>query len=86
MFCTRWRRKKKVKLLKGHSERLAIAYGLLASTDRNPIRITKNLRVCSDCHTFSKLASKYLEREIIVRDAKRFHHFRDGICSCGDFW
>ncbi|CAN4093679.1 unnamed protein product [Withania somnifera] len=78
--------KEKVKLLKGHSERLAIAYGLLYSTDRNPIRITKNLRVCSDCHTFSKLASKYLRREIIVRDAKRFHHFRDGICSCGDFW
>ncbi|XP_055813211.1 pentatricopeptide repeat-containing protein At3g63370, chloroplastic [Solanum dulcamara] len=78
--------KEKVKLLRGHSERLAIAYGLLASTDRNPIRITKNLRVCSDCHTFSKLASKYLEREIIVRDAKRFHHFMDGICSCGDFW
>ncbi|KAM3326121.1 pentatricopeptide repeat-containing protein, chloroplastic [Capsicum chacoense] len=78
--------KKKVKLLKGHSERLAIAYGLLSSTGRNPIRITKNLRVCNDCHTFSKLASKYLEREIIVRDAKRFHHFRDGICSCGDFW
>ncbi|XP_059298638.1 pentatricopeptide repeat-containing protein At3g63370, chloroplastic [Lycium ferocissimum] len=78
--------KEKVKLLKGHSERLAIAYGLLASTDRNPIRITKNLRVCSDCHTFSKLASKFLERDIIVRDAKRFHHFRNGICSCGDFW
>ncbi|KAK4357430.1 hypothetical protein RND71_023040 [Anisodus tanguticus] len=78
--------KEKVKLLKGHSERLAIAYGLLSSTHRNPIRITKNLRVCSDCHTFSKLASKFLEREIIVRDAKRFHHFRNGICSCGDFW
>ncbi|XP_009800457.1 pentatricopeptide repeat-containing protein At3g63370, chloroplastic [Nicotiana sylvestris] len=78
--------KEKVKLLKGHSERLAIAYGLLASTDRNPIRITKNLRVCSDCHAFSKLASKFLERGIIVRDAKRFHHFRDGVCSCGDFW
>ena len=25
-------------------------------------------------------------RTIIVRDASRFHHFRDGQCSCGDFW
>ncbi|KAG2322651.1 hypothetical protein Bca52824_015864 [Brassica carinata] len=24
--------------------------------------------------------------EIIVRDAVRFHRFKDGTCSCGDFW
>ncbi|KAL3517620.1 hypothetical protein ACH5RR_020209 [Cinchona calisaya] len=78
--------KEKVKLLNGHSERLAISYGLLKTAYGTPIRITKNLRVCGDCHTFTKLTSKYLEQEIIVRDANRFHHFRDGICSCGDFW
>ncbi|XP_027096019.2 pentatricopeptide repeat-containing protein At3g63370, chloroplastic isoform X1 [Coffea arabica] len=76
----------KIKLLTGHSERLAISYGLLNTTSRTPIRITKNLRVCGDCHNFTKLTSKYLKREIIVRDASRFHHFRDGVCSCGDFW
>ncbi|CAI0382053.1 unnamed protein product [Linum tenue] len=26
------------------------------------------------------------EREIVLRDANRFHHFKDGSCSCGDYW
>ncbi|CAI9288531.1 unnamed protein product [Lactuca saligna] len=73
-------------IFNGHSERLAIAYGLLKTTKGMPIRVAKNLRVCDDCHVFSKLVSKYFEREIIVRDANRFHHFGSGICSCGDFW
>ncbi|CAK7346517.1 unnamed protein product [Dovyalis caffra] len=76
----------KVQMLYGHSERLAIAYGLLSTPGGTPIRITKNLRVCGDCHTFCKLVSKFLERELIVRDASRFHHFEGGVCSCGDFW
>ncbi|KVI11620.1 Pentatricopeptide repeat-containing protein [Cynara cardunculus var. scolymus] len=78
--------KDKAEMLNGHSERLAIAYGLLKTTKGTPIRITKNLRVCDDCHTFSKLVSEYFEQEIIVRDANRFHHFGFGVCSCGDFW
>ncbi|KAL8055103.1 hypothetical protein ABFX02_04G034900 [Erythranthe guttata] len=78
--------REKVKMLHGHSERLALAYGLLTTPHRTPIRVTKNLRVCGDCHTFTKLLSKFYEREIVVRDANRFHHFRDGVCSCGDFW
>lgn len=76
----------KVKMLRGHSERLALAYGLLNTPRRTPIRVTKNLRVCGDCHTFTKLLSELYDREIVVRDANRFHHFRDGVCSCGDFW
>lgn len=76
----------KIKMLYGHSERLAIAYGLLKTANRTPIRITKNLRVCGDCHTFCKLVSKLFGRELVVRDANRFHHFEDGVCSCGDFW
>ncbi|KAL3647826.1 hypothetical protein CASFOL_008794 [Castilleja foliolosa] len=78
--------KEKVKMLYGHSERLALAYGLLNTGRGKVIRVTKNLRVCGDCHTFTKLVSKFFEREIVVRDANRFHHFRDGVCSCGDFW
>ncbi|KAI3742629.1 hypothetical protein L1987_60318 [Smallanthus sonchifolius] len=77
--------KDKAEMLNGHSERLAIAYGLL-KTQGTPIHITKNLRVCDDCHTFIKLVSKYYECEIIVRDANRFHHFGFGVCSCKDFW
>ncbi|GLU07128.1 hypothetical protein SLE2022_240960 [Rubroshorea leprosula] len=26
------------------------------------------------------------KREIIARDSSRFHHFKDGVCSCGDYW
>lgn len=73
-------------MLCGHSEKLAIAFGLLNTGDGMPLRITKNLRVCADCHTASKYVSIIMKREIIMRDSKRFHHVKDGICSCGDYW
>ncbi|CAA7024233.1 unnamed protein product [Microthlaspi erraticum] len=72
-----------------HSERLAIAYGLISSKSKNgksPIRVVKNLTVCNDCHSVTKLLSRIYQRDIIVRDNSRFHHFRDGSCSCNDFW
>ncbi|XP_059647784.1 pentatricopeptide repeat-containing protein At2g15690, mitochondrial [Cornus florida] len=69
-----------------HSERLAIAYGLISTPARIPLRIIKNLRVCGDCHNAIKIMSKIVGRELIVRDNKRFHHFKDGKCSCGDYW
>ncbi|KAM0024283.1 putative DYW domain-containing protein [Helianthus debilis subsp. tardiflorus] len=73
-------------LLCGHSERLAIAFGLLNLPPGVPIRVAKNLRVCNDCHSATKFISKVVEREIIVRDVRRFHYFKDGKCSCGDYW
>ncbi|KAM0065858.1 putative tetratricopeptide-like helical domain superfamily, DYW domain-containing protein [Helianthus debilis subsp. tardiflorus] len=72
--------------LNKHSEKLAIAFALLKTPPGTPIRIVKNLRVCGDCHSATKFVSKIYEREIIVRDRNRFHHFRDGVCSCNDFW
>ncbi|XP_020585236.1 pentatricopeptide repeat-containing protein At4g14050, mitochondrial-like [Phalaenopsis equestris] len=69
-----------------HSERLAVAFGLLKSASGMTIRVVKNLRVCGDCHTVMKLISSIFGREIVVRDANRFHHFECGRCSCGDFW
>ncbi|MQL97698.1 hypothetical protein Taro_030394 [Colocasia esculenta] len=69
-----------------HSEKLAVAFGLLKIPEGMPIRVIKNLRVCGDCHTTMKLISKITKREIVLRDANRFHHFRDGSCSCGDYW
>ncbi|KAI5665943.1 hypothetical protein M9H77_15796 [Catharanthus roseus] len=76
----------KVRSLVHHSERMAVAYGLLKLPEGTPIRVMKNLRVCGDCHSAIKLIAKLTGREIILRDANRFHHFRDGICSCGDYW
>uniref|UniRef100_A0A803KSZ0 DYW domain-containing protein n=2 Tax=Chenopodium quinoa TaxID=63459 RepID=A0A803KSZ0_CHEQI len=76
----------KKSLLYNHSERLAIAYGIISTPEGATICITKNIRVCSDCHTAIKFISKIVKREVIVRDNSRFHHFKDGICSCGDYW
>nr|ABA96368.1 pentatricopeptide, putative, expressed [Oryza sativa Japonica Group] len=76
----------KADTLSYHSERLAIAFALIASNPGAPIRIIKNLRVCADCHESAKLVSRVYGREIVMRDRTRFHHFRDGVCSCGDFW
>ncbi|KAK1418966.1 hypothetical protein QVD17_28120 [Tagetes erecta] len=69
-----------------HSEKLAIAFALMNTPDCVPIRIMKNLRVCNDCHVAIKYISLIKKREIIVRDASRFHHFKEGQCSCGDYW
>jgi pentatricopeptide repeat protein len=68
----------------GHSEKLAIAFGLLHVPAGEPIRVTNSLRMCGDCHAAAKWISRLYARDIIVRDPSRFHHFRDGRCSCGD--
>ncbi|KAL1533723.1 Pentatricopeptide repeat-containing protein [Salvia divinorum] len=72
--------------LSTHSEKLAVVYGLLKLPREATIRVFKNLRICGDCHNAIKFMSKAESREIIVRDVKRFHHFKDGECSCGDYW
>lgn len=69
-----------------HSERLAICYGLISTKPCTTIRVVKNLRVCDDCHSMIKLIAKITGRKIVVRDRKRFHHFENGNCSCGDYW
>ncbi|XP_010923157.1 pentatricopeptide repeat-containing protein At2g39620 [Elaeis guineensis] len=76
----------KLSFLHGHSERLAISFALLNTEPGMTIQIIKNLRVCGDCHTVTKLVSKITNHKIIVRDSSRFHHFEDGICSCKDYW
>ncbi|CDY10297.1 BnaC05g29820D [Brassica napus] len=73
-------------MLSRHSEKLAMAFGLISSNKGTRIRIVKNLRVCSDCHSFAKLASKAYDREIVLRDNNRFHFISQGKCSCNDFW
>ncbi|XP_065857149.1 pentatricopeptide repeat-containing protein At4g16835, mitochondrial [Euphorbia lathyris] len=79
-------KEQKEHLLQRHSERLAIAYGLIKLPSGTPIRVFKNLRVCGDCHRAIKYISAIERREIIIRDNVRFHHFKDGFCSCGDYW
>ncbi|XP_020233578.1 pentatricopeptide repeat-containing protein At2g29760, chloroplastic isoform X2 [Cajanus cajan] len=69
-----------------HSEKLAIAFGLISTASSQPIRIVKNIRICGDCHAFAKLISQLYDRDILLRDRYRFHHFRGGKCSCMDYW
>ncbi|KAG2325766.1 hypothetical protein Bca52824_008494 [Brassica carinata] len=49
-----------------HSERLAIAHGITSTLLRKSLTIIKNLNIIS----------KIIGTELIVRDNKRFHHFR----------
>ncbi|PSS01720.1 Pentatricopeptide repeat-containing protein [Actinidia chinensis var. chinensis] len=76
----------KESILLYHSEKLAVTFGILSLGSDKPILVTKNLRICVDCHTALKYITIITKRKITVRDASRFHHFRDGICNCGDFW
>lgn len=73
-------------ILCGHSEKLAVIFGIINTTEGSPLRITKNLRICGDCHAVMKFISRSERREIFVRDANRYHHFKDGECSCQDYW
>lgn len=73
-------------MLKHHSEKLAVAFGILSIPAGRPIRVMKNLRVCEDCHSAIKYISNIVGRTIILRDSNRFHHFSEGSCSCGDYW
>lgn len=72
--------------LRYHSEKLAVVFGLMTLTYGKTVRIRKNLRICGDCHLFVKLVAKMMRRRIVIRDPIRYHHFSDGICSCGDYW
>ena len=77
---------KKEHIMCHHSEKLAIAFGLLNLPPGIPIRVVKNLRVCDDCQSTIKFISKIVSQQFIVRDANHFHHFKEGQCSCGEYW
>ncbi|GMN42227.1 hypothetical protein TIFTF001_011440 [Ficus carica] len=74
------------RILLYHSEKLAIAYGLISTSDGTPLQVVQSHRVCGDCHSAIKLITMVTGREIVLRDGSRFHHFKDGVCSCGDYW
>ncbi|GFP88524.1 pentatricopeptide repeat-containing protein at5g66520 [Phtheirospermum japonicum] len=78
--------KEKERILFRHSEKLALVFGLMNTEPGETIRIFKNLRVCEDCHASFKLISSIANREIVLRDRNRFHCFKDGSCSCRDYW
>jgi len=76
----------KEQLLCYHSEKLALSFGIINTPPNSSLTIVKNLRICGDCHNATKYISKLQQREIIVRDSNRFHHFKNGTCSCNDYY
>jgi hypothetical protein len=52
-----------------HSEKFAVACGLINTAPGIPLQIRKNLQVCEDCHTSTKFIPKIVKRAIMVRDA-----------------
>ncbi|KAK3440209.1 hypothetical protein EUGRSUZ_B00510 [Eucalyptus grandis] len=69
-----------------HSEKLAIAFGILATPPGTTLRLANNLRICVDCHNFAKVLSSVYDRIVVIRDRSRLHHFQGGHCSCNDYW
>uniref|UniRef100_A0A0D9XKL2 DYW domain-containing protein n=1 Tax=Leersia perrieri TaxID=77586 RepID=A0A0D9XKL2_9ORYZ len=69
-----------------HTERIALCFGLISVHSHDPIRISKNFRMCLECHSSIKFISRDMNREIFVSDGCTYHHFRNGACSCGDMW
>ncbi|KAL6517993.1 hypothetical protein OROMI_033694 [Orobanche minor] len=69
-----------------HSEKLSVSYGLISTPSFTPLQLVQSHRICNDCHNAIKLISMVCQREIVFRDASRFHRFKEGSCSCGDYW
>ncbi|KAH7302192.1 hypothetical protein KP509_23G060300 [Ceratopteris richardii] len=76
--------KEEESMLWEHCEKIAIAFGLINTAEGSTLRVSKNLRVCSDCHDATKAISKVEKREIFIVDTYRVHHFVGGQCSCQD--
>ncbi|KAJ0969283.1 hypothetical protein J5N97_022160 [Dioscorea zingiberensis] len=73
-------------IIHGHCEMIAIAFGLISTKKSTTLRVTKNLPVCRNCHASAKMISKIVDQEIVLKDPHRFHHFKNGSCSCRDIW
>lgn len=69
-----------------HGELLAVALGLTTLPNTAPVRVMKNRNMSWESHETLKLLSEGEDREIIIRDPARFHHFSQGSCSCQDYW
>jgi pentatricopeptide repeat protein len=71
----------KVDHLWQHAEKLALSLAILETTGN--ILITKNLRMCRDCHEAIKWIADLEKRKIVVGDNSRAHVFENGTCDCG---
>ncbi|KAL9243397.1 hypothetical protein vseg_017290 [Gypsophila vaccaria] len=77
---------KEQRMLLYHSEKLAVAFGLISTSEGTALQLVQGHRICNDCHKALKLIAKVTARQIVIRDSSRFHRFQNGGCSCGDYW
>lgn len=70
----------------GYREEVAVVKELLNSKPRSSVFVITNMRICEDCYNILKLITNITGRELIKRDAKRFHFFKNGVCGCNDYW
>ncbi|KAA8546615.1 hypothetical protein F0562_002646 [Nyssa sinensis] len=66
-----------------HSEKLAVAFGLISTKEGEPILVVKNLRICGDCHNAIKFISAITGREITITPALLLFHFKYLITAFG---
>ena len=76
----------KLLILCFHSEKMALALGLISTPPGTPLMIATNFRVCPDCHETTKRIAQLEQRVITVCDANRVHVFKHGNCSCNDYF
>jgi len=69
-----------------HTEKLAIGYGLTETPPGTPLLISKDQPICPDCHGATSIISQFCKRDITIRDTSCFHHFKNGKCSCNNYW
>lgn len=69
----------------GHATtRLAVVKNLVSNISNNMFQLTKTKSTCHICHEGLKQLSLLRQRDIILKDNIRIHHFHDGQCSCHD--
>jgi len=68
------------------SNKLAFAHAIINSEARRPLTVLQNMRTCIDGHNTFKMISLITGRALIQRDKKKYHFYKNGVCSCKDFW
>lgn len=68
------------------SDKLAFAHSFLNTKPRGRVCVMQSMRICHDGHETCKMLTLITGRELVTRGSKRFHHFKNGVCSCQDYW
>ncbi|KAJ0262071.1 Pentatricopeptide repeat-containing protein [Hirschfeldia incana] len=65
------------------SGKLAFAHAFLITKPRGRVSVLQNMRICHDGHETCKMLTLITGRELVSRDSKRFHWYKDGNRNLG---